>query len=1464
MASFFGHWGLWGSSAPQAQNAKPYYLTERVLACVYEEDRESWNKSYRQTFLSDSYKQYLQQAAQELRAVRNGPGGVQLFNLSPAWRNVEAYQLFDNSVFELPMEIWEKPSGLGLCPLGIVFLICSQIHSWLSLSPDSLVVLHARTCTGTERQLVHLLAACHLIFSVGCDNMHLALDMLPPLRPAGAGSAGGAGASKQQGGLAAMWGMPSSDSTSSLASAAAGSGRGSLVAGHGQKLLPGQVRYGEYFYTLLHQPDDLPPTHGQPLLLRRIVCSRLSCFAEGVHAAPESPTKRARHMPGPLAPGRRRALLVVFQRGRQVKRLGVSLPDSAKEDDAVAFELNLAVKGDVTLAMWFADHVSEWDPPALAFAFHTAFIDCAEGKVLRATARKLDVPGASPRAVAAAEREGFFMDCILDADLPPGMAASEEDLATDVDRLRSSWADLVEQSGYLDYQPAPVGGMQDVIAQVKAVQGARLRPSQIARGLGGAYESYQGSLTSSRVPSSRASSAASSPRRATPSGMSAATYFGRPLAEGPAGAAAGESEAEEEEEEASSSRASAASPASSAEASEEQEGSEDMEVQQQQPAAAAERQQLAAEERTPVQVRQPARHGESGKAAIALLHISAQSGREGTPGQLVFDEGKLERLPSVQLSPEGLLEAPGEQEGLLSAGPAEAAPAPASSAAGAASDAAQQTAVAAAAAAPAAAASPAVLPLGAAEAGLLRTAGREPPSPGSPRVLRKAQRAPAPPAPPLPPLSPGMRRVAGNEVPAAAPAAQEQQQQAAAAAGQAVSAPLPPPLPPLPPGASPRGAAVPPRPPPLPPLPPGAAGSPGARPAPPAPPLPAAAAGPPGARPPPPPPPPPGKGSPGARPPPPPPPPPVKGSPGGAAPPPPPPLPGKGSPGGAPPPPPLPGKGSPGGEPPPPPPPPGARTPRPPLRPPPVAGTPATPARRLPEGPKLRALYWQKTVAQLGTVWSDVAPVGELPDPFNAALTCLFEVRDSRPATPAPGSAGASARKGERGAPVVKVIPLPRANNISIMLTQFAAFKSPLAIRDAVLSGSDQLGLEHLSLLLQIAPTLDEAKALKMYRGPFCELSPPEQFLRVMADVPRLVQALIFIRQFEGLCREAREGMETLAEACEQVRRSSRLRRVLATVLAAGNQLNAGTPRGGAGGLKLESLLKLNDVKVTAGGPAATPRRTGSEDQHPQQPAQQQPQQAPAANGSQAHGAARREAAVPLPLKTLLEFVAWVALEDEAAAMASGTGAAGGGSGGGEGGRSSASDKALALAVKSGFLAQQLPQLALAVRRMQTDVADSMRGLESGMRNLQQELESEQEQARLRGSPRAGAERQGSGSLGAQPAGRQAAFSAELEAAAGGRGSDGAAQQDGSAGQVAPFAAMLECFLEGAVKKRAELEGVSTATTAAVRATVAWLGEPAGSDQELAAAFELLFNFCAAFDLCCRKVHRAMQAAAPP
>ena len=55
----------------------------------------------------------------------------------------------------------------------------------------------------------------------------------------------------------------------------------------------------------------------------------------------------------------------------------------------------------------------------------------------------------------------------------------------------------------------------------------------------------------------------------------------------------------------------------------------------------------------------------------------------------------------------------------------------------------------------------------------------------------------------------------------------------------------------------------------------------------------------------------------------------------------------------------------------------------------------------------------------------------------------------------------------------MKVIPLSRANNVSIMLTQFSSFKSgPEGIRRALVTGHG-LSLERLSLLLQASACCD-------------------------------------------------------------------------------------------------------------------------------------------------------------------------------------------------------------------------------------------------------------------------------------------------------------------------------------------------------------------------------------------------------
>ena len=43
-------------------------------------------------------------------------------------------------------------------------------------------VLHARTCTRTERQLITFVGACHLAYSYGFDNLTAALEVLPAMQ----------------------------------------------------------------------------------------------------------------------------------------------------------------------------------------------------------------------------------------------------------------------------------------------------------------------------------------------------------------------------------------------------------------------------------------------------------------------------------------------------------------------------------------------------------------------------------------------------------------------------------------------------------------------------------------------------------------------------------------------------------------------------------------------------------------------------------------------------------------------------------------------------------------------------------------------------------------------------------------------------------------------------------------------------------------------------------------------------------------------------------------------------------------------------------------------------------------------------------------------------------------------------------------------------------------------------------
>ena len=86
-----------------------------------------------------------------------------MLNLGPAWLSKEAYGLFNDNVIEIPFKDWESPPGLGICPLGVIFTVCSSIASWLALNEDHVVV---------SMPLCHLV---HALCTVQCSFVSVEL-----------------------------------------------------------------------------------------------------------------------------------------------------------------------------------------------------------------------------------------------------------------------------------------------------------------------------------------------------------------------------------------------------------------------------------------------------------------------------------------------------------------------------------------------------------------------------------------------------------------------------------------------------------------------------------------------------------------------------------------------------------------------------------------------------------------------------------------------------------------------------------------------------------------------------------------------------------------------------------------------------------------------------------------------------------------------------------------------------------------------------------------------------------------------------------------------------------------------------------------------------------------------------------------------------------------------------------------
>jgi formin 2 len=111
-------------------------------------------------------------------------------------------------------------------------------------------------------------------------------------------------------------------------------------------------------------------------------------------------------------------------------------------------------------------------------------------------------------------------------------------------------------------------------------------------------------------------------------------------------------------------------------------------------------------------------------------------------------------------------------------------------------------------------------------------------------------------------------------------------------------------------------------------------------------------------------------------------------------------------------------------------------------------------------------------------------------------------------------------------------------------------------------------------------PNAEEANLIKSFRGDAEMLGQAEKYMKVMLDftsAPKRIQAMIYKQQFKIRVAECTKVLADIENACDDVKMSVRLKKVLKTILKVGNQMNDGEEHLG---FSLDVLLKLSSAKA--------------------------------------------------------------------------------------------------------------------------------------------------------------------------------------------------------------------------------------------------------------------------------------------
>uniref|UniRef100_A0A3Q4MNP3 Diaphanous-related formin 2 n=1 Tax=Neolamprologus brichardi TaxID=32507 RepID=A0A3Q4MNP3_NEOBR len=163
----------------------------------------------------------------------------------------------------------------------------------------------------------------------------------------------------------------------------------------------------------------------------------------------------------------------------------------------------------------------------------------------------------------------------------------------------------------------------------------------------------------------------------------------------------------------------------------------------------------------------------------------------------------------------------------------------------------------------------------------------------------------------------------------------------------------------------------------------------------------------------------------------------------------------------------------------------------------------------------------------------------------------------------------------------LRILDAKTAQNLSIFL---GSFRLPYEeIRDIVLQvDEERLSESLIQNLIKNLPEQKELNALAELKGEYEELVESEQFGIVMSSVkllrPRL-NGILFKLTFEEQVNNIRPDIMNVTFACEEVKKSEGLSKLLELVLLVGNYMNAGSRNAQTFGFNVSFLCKLRDTK---------------------------------------------------------------------------------------------------------------------------------------------------------------------------------------------------------------------------------------------------------------------------------------------